>query len=72
MTEAIFIEYQMLHLVVSYTGDERVTLAVVHWDGQRLRTRFCPQRIPAWLDVNHQDLRRTLDAIKNVVEMWSA
>lgn len=71
MTEPVLVEFQLLQLVVSYFGDERVTLALLHWDGHQLRCHFERARVPSWLAIDRRDLDQTLDAIECAVRRWS-
>lgn len=72
MNEPTLVEFQLLQLMVSYVGDERVTLGLLHWDGQVLRSHFDRRRTPAWLAVDRDDLDRTMDAIEAKVSRWAA
>jgi hypothetical protein len=48
------IEFQLLQAVTNTLGDERVTLGLVHWDGEVLRSAWrgrLPRRVPAAGDV---------------------
>ena len=71
MTDPVFVEFQLLQLVVSYVGDERVTLGLLHWDGRTLRTHFDRGRTPPWLAIDRDDLDRTMDAIETTVQRWA-
>lgn len=72
MNEPVLVEFQLLQLVVSYFGDERVTLALLHWDGRQLRFHFERGRVPSWLAIDRRDLDQTLDAIESSIRRWSS
>jgi len=40
------IQFRFLQVVVNHAADERVTVALVHWDGRELRVAVNPTRIP--------------------------
>lgn len=71
MNEPVPVEFQLLQLVVSYVGDERVTLGLLHWDGHQLRFHFDRKRAPSWLSIDRKDLERTMDAIELAIHRWS-
>jgi len=44
------IEYRFLQLILSHVAGDRLTLALIHWDGERLRvaSSFAPLAQREW------------------------
>lgn len=61
------VEFRLLQVVVSSVGDERVTLALVHWDGTHFRVATNARRIPDGLGQGAKAVRASLRALRSVV-----
>lgn len=61
------VEFRLLQLVVSAVADERVTVALLHWDGAQLRFASNPSRLPAKLGPGGEAVRATIRALRNQV-----
>lgn len=61
------VEFRLLQLVVSAVADERVTIALLHWDGAQLRFASNSGRLPTNLGPGGEAIRATLRALRNHV-----
>lgn len=59
------VEYRLLQLVVSAVGDERITLALLHWDGRELRFAANATRASRSNAAVTPDVRRTIRALRS-------
>ena len=57
------VEFRFLHFVPSHVADDRITVGLLHWDGQALRFAWSTTRLPAVLAVHRDALERELKAI---------
>lgn len=57
------VEFRLLQLVLSQIGDERRTIALVHWDGSRLRVAWKHGRFASELGSAGEDVRVAVDGL---------
>ena len=61
------VEFRFLQFVVSPVSDDRITIALLHWDGRDMRFAHSTARIPAALSIHRPALDRELKAIERQV-----
>jgi hypothetical protein len=59
------VQFRLLQLVVNHVADERVTLALVHWDGVQCRFAASSARVPDTIP-SKRDIQRTLHSLRLV------
>ena len=61
------VEFRYLYFVPSHVGDDRLTIALLHWDGDRLRLAHSVERISGPLSSHRGALERELSALEQRV-----
>ncbi|MBK9259508.1 MAG: hypothetical protein IPM54_06680 [Polyangiaceae bacterium] len=58
------VEFRLLQLLCNPVGDERVTVALIHWDGRQIRFAWNPRKVPNFLAHVRSDINAVLGSIR--------
>jgi hypothetical protein len=58
------VEFRLLQLLCNPVGDERVTVALIHWDGRQVRFAWNRAKVPSALAHVRSDVQAVLGAIR--------
>lgn len=65
------VEFRLLQVLGSVVGNERRTVALVHWDGKQLRFAWNRLDVPESTDRDPNDVRRVISGVRLEVERVS-
>ncbi len=62
------VEFRLLQLLCNPVGDERVTVALIHWDGRQIRFAWNRSKIPNSLAHVRRDINAVLGSIRQSIQ----